>query len=584
MNESSVVSTGELRIRIRTLISESERLFLKFADTFPMFVKEMKASLEYSALTLSNIGSGSGLDDSLRKLFESTRITIADASTQFQEMNKRDHAFLASLNSGIATLGDLDTIIARIKDDSVEMELISLNAMTVALKSGSAGKAFSVITEELKRLSMKTIQLTDLLTGNGKTLLSTFRRYREEVERMEKQQADLFEGLDTRLRGSFSSLETSVREISSQMSALVSRSGNIEPPVRAIMETVQLQDIVRQSLDHVIMALDEIDAISSDGVDDFIFASRLAELSCAMVRDVRESIAKAASTFKTKALIISDIVEDGEQRRRALLEETFGSNDSGSAAASFKNASETLRSISSQVEIYLKTKDSLASNGGLLTSAVESLDAGFREFGKILNRFKNIDVASRIEVAKQQSLQSMSDTVVEMSGLTDRIGHDVSEAMLATRGFILETKSAIQTYTEVSGDEAALIAQSQMGLSSSHDGLARINDSLKDGAQNFSLFTKDFIALLAASSKDSASFDRLIEELDVAVEKLTAFWKATDAELDRKGVDRSIEGMHSPRFKEVIERFTIYAHKQAAADIGGFLVESGSELGEVTLF
>ena len=48
-------------------------------------------------------------------------------------------------------------------------------------------------------------------------------------------------------------------------------------------------------------------AVHSDEADDLIFASRLAELSCAMVRDVRESIAKAASTFKTQAMIIDAV-------------------------------------------------------------------------------------------------------------------------------------------------------------------------------------------------------------------------------------------------------------------------------------
>lgn len=584
MNESLSASIGEIRVHIRSLISESERLFLRFAETFPSFVKEMNRSLEHSSRALSDLGAGSGLDDSLRNLFDSTRTMIGTASARFQEMHERDHLFLSSLNSGISTLGDLDTIISRIKDDSVEMELISLNAMTVALKSGTAGKAFSVITDELKRLSAKTILLTDRLTEDGNNLLSLFRRYREEVERMETQQTELFEGLDTRLRGSFSSLETAVREISGQMSVLVSRSRDIEPHVRAIMETVQIQDIVRQSLDHVLMALDEMESISSDETDDLIFASSLAELSCAMVRDVRESIARASSTFKTKSSSISDIVEDGDRRRRVLLEETFGADDSGVAAASFRLASETLSAIASQVESYLKTKNSLAANGGALTGAVESLDAGFHEFEKILNRFKNIDVASRIEVAKQKALQSMSDTVVEMSGLTERIGRDVSGAMLATRGFILETKSAIQTYTERAAEETRLITQSETGLTSSHDDLARLKESFRDGARNFSLFTKDFIALLASSSKDSSAFDRLIAELDAAVQNLEGFQESADAALAQRGASRSAEGMHSARFKEVIERFTIYAHKQAAADIGGFHVEAGAELGEVTLF
>ena len=43
--------------------------------------------------------------------------------------------------------------------------------MTVALKSGGAGKAFSVITDELKRLSTSTIALTESITARGRELM-----------------------------------------------------------------------------------------------------------------------------------------------------------------------------------------------------------------------------------------------------------------------------------------------------------------------------------------------------------------------------------------------------------------------------
>jgi hypothetical protein len=46
MGDGIAASGNELKQRIRTLVSESERLFLKFADTFPVFVAEMNRSLE----------------------------------------------------------------------------------------------------------------------------------------------------------------------------------------------------------------------------------------------------------------------------------------------------------------------------------------------------------------------------------------------------------------------------------------------------------------------------------------------------------------------------------------------------------
>lgn len=584
MHDDVSVTGSELKQRIRALISQSERLFLKFAETFPVFVREMNRSLEHSSEKLARLGGGAGVEDSLHELFDTTRALIRDASSQFRDMHERDQSLLSSLNSGIEILGALDSIIVRIKEDSVEMELISLNAMTVALKSGTAGKAFSVITDELKRLSSRTISLTDQLTGDGKKLLSIFRSYREEVERLERLQAELFGGLENRLQSSFSELENDIGQIGVKMADLVSRSRKIEAPVRKIMETVQMQDIVRQSLDHVLMALEEIDSVSASSADDLAFRSQLSELAVAMTRDVRRHIAEALGTFGSSAAAVSEIVEDGERRRRELLEAGSGAGDAGGALASFGNVSETLETLAGQVDSYMRTKDSLASNGGLLTDAVEALESGFRDFSKILSRFKNIDVASRIEVAKQESLRSMSDTVLEMSALTERIGSDVDEATKSTQGFISDTKAAIYSYASLAEKESSAIRQSETSLREARDGLSGIKDSLWESVRDFSLFSKEFISIVASSSRDTDAFAQLLVELDAAIAELEGFKLSTDEMLKDLGEVVAIDTSHSARFKDVIDRFTIYAHKQVAADLGGFRVESGGELGEVTLF
>jgi hypothetical protein len=582
--EETAASIGELKQRIRALISESERLFLKFAETFPRFVAEMNRSLENSSAKLARVGRGSGFEESLRELFDQTGALIHDSAAQFRTMRDRDETLLASLNSGISTLGNLDSIIARIKVDSVEMELVSLNAMTVALKSGTAGKAFSVITDELKRLSSRTISLTDQLTENGKRLLGIFQSYREEVERLEQLQRELFQGLEQRLQKSFSELEADVRSTSSKMTDLAGRSRMIEKPIRDIMETVQLQDIVRQSLDHVLMALEEIDSVTSSDADDLTFRSRLTDLSIAMVADVRKGVADAAEKFRIGSEAVTGVVEDGERRRRELLAGTSGLVEAASDLGSFKRASEMLESLAGQVDAYMRTKRSLASNGNTLTGAVESLERGFMDFGKILSRFKNIDVASRIEVAKQVALRSMGETVLEMSSLTERIGSDVAEATQTTQGFIADTRAAIGGYAEMAESETTMIDQAENRLREARDSLSGIKASLGESVSEFSLFTKDFISLVNSSARDAAAFEHLLGELSSSVAELEGYKRFNDSKLAELSVAPSLEGDNSQRFKEVIDRFTIYAHKQVAAELGGFRVEAGSELGEVTLF
>ncbi len=597
------MATGKLRSRLRTFISDSERLFLNYGEKYPAFVREMKLSLDRSgeeAATLSgtDVRAGStvrkgevSVEMILSDLFLEIKKVIAESVENFQNLHVRDAALFDSLSRGMNTLAGLDTIIARIKDDSIEMELISLNAMTVALKSGHAGKAFSVITDELKRLSSRTIALTDQLTGDEKSILESFRKYRAEVERLEHFQTDFFAGLDERIQTEFDNLETDIHALSSEVSTLVSSSREVETPVRDIMETVQVHDIVRQSLNHVGLALDELEPVSnacSDrqdaDTDDMIFMRQLASLSLTMLASVRTELATAIGRFTDRSGQILHIVESGEKCRRDLLDGSFGADDSGRASRSFSRAVGTLSSVSNQVASYMRTKESISSNGKTLAETVGSLDIRFKEFSKILNRFRTIDVASRIEVAKQSVLGSMSDTVVEMSALTDRIGGDVDEAVLTTRGFIEETRASMLSYSAVSGNETDIVERAGERLFEAVRRLEQLKESIKSSARNFTLFTPEFIGMLEDTSREIRSMDALQSGLDEIMAEFEKYRQSCEDCLVRRGLSPQDEGVHSERFREIIERFTIYTHKRAAADLGGFQVETGASLGEVTFF
>src|SRR6056297_908541 len=116
------------------------------------------------------------------------------------------------------------------------MELISLNAMTVALKAGSAGRAFSYITEELKRLSAHTIELSDGITRRGQQLLADFREFEATIDEVRSFESSLFTRLRDELFGSFEKLQSATRDLTGGLRGLQDQSGSIRGPVRSIME------------------------------------------------------------------------------------------------------------------------------------------------------------------------------------------------------------------------------------------------------------------------------------------------------------------------------------------------------------
>ena len=81
-------------------------------------------------------------------------------------MRNRNIELVNSFSSRMEVLQAMNSLIQKIKDESSEMELISLNAMVVSIKSGKEGQAFSYITSNLKQLSLRLIAQSDALIAN----------------------------------------------------------------------------------------------------------------------------------------------------------------------------------------------------------------------------------------------------------------------------------------------------------------------------------------------------------------------------------------------------------------------------------
>ena len=76
----------------------------------------------------------------------------------------------------------IQDIILGIKDESENMEVISLNAMVVSIRSGKEGQAFSYITANLKQSSKRLIKQSDALIQYENTVQSMLKELENEIQ------------------------------------------------------------------------------------------------------------------------------------------------------------------------------------------------------------------------------------------------------------------------------------------------------------------------------------------------------------------------------------------------------------------
>ncbi len=449
---------NDLDARIRSLIDtikdiggEGEEVYLTMGRLFPAMIAEADRSNLIGEQALREF-EGRNAQRGGRSLDEMNSFAL-ESSSLFKKLHDHDEIFLDRISQSIEKLSILDGLIQGVRSDSEEMEIISLNAMTVALKSGSAGKAFSVITDELKRLSSQTILLTEMITGRGKSLLEFFGRLRDTLLELDQFQDQFFGQLEQGLSASFSSHRSDLAEIRRLFSMLLGEALAVKDPLQAILEDIRLRDLVRNSLAQVVISLDEAGKSSKAGIkgDEAIIDDRAANirsaarLSADRLRDIIEKLETSARLFQSGIDKVDVRISDIEERRATYSTPFTGAGQAAPGATSAHD-------FSAGAARYLDFKKHVITTARRLAEQVRELDDSFKGLASLLSRFKNIVVASRIEIAKNRSLGSVTTTVMGMVTLTGRIEADVSGAMATTKDFIKIAMVAIEEYAE-SGNE-----------------------------------------------------------------------------------------------------------------------------------
>ena len=565
------VSTQVFSEKIRSIVADSEALFLTLGNTTPLFVKELHENLSHLEHSYHTQGVSNQTLNELEQLFTDTKGIIVQSAHFFSQMHDRGRVLLDALTKSLDRLQNLDGNIKNIRNDSEDMALVALNALTGAIKSGTAGRAFSVITDELKRLSDQTNLLTDVLQTDSSSLIYQLSNFTEELHKLEKLQERVFSGLESKITQEFLDIEAKVKELTESLYTLIEESKSLEAPVSAVMETIQIQDIVRQSLDHILIALASYETVQADASVDTVelqaFKGQLLNLGEVIMNDVVKKLEESVLAFETALFSIQKLIRKGEKQRTLLLRGHFSSLSENSIHIVFEKAAQTLTAAEQNLSHYMSIKQTVASQGNRIADEVASLTKQYIKFDKIINRFRTVDIAARIEISKQSILRSIKNTILAMSDLINRITFDVEEAKKASSMFIDDTHNAIVEYAKTYGEELTAFSGTQKELLRAFQHFSAYREQLEQNTRDFTLFSETFLALLETQDAELAKIKQLVNQCkDVRSAFITA----------KESIPNDTQKMEirNQHLKDIINKFTIYAHKQAAAEIGNFEVDS----------
>ncbi len=564
--------------QINEISTKSEQLFLQLGNLFPSLLNREggTALQELSTMLNSFTASTGGSSENEEALF-------TDYAAKYNPLFEK-------LNEKIEDLGKLDKMIAEIKEDSEQMELIALNAMVISIKSGEKGQAFSRITENLQRLSKDMFQFSDKLNEEEQMLLSHINTLKQIFSGI----LDAQRNLSTKDSSGASDIKQLITNVSMPINSMESSIENIYQPIQKAMEGLQMQDMIRQALDHVLRCLQEISkspapAAGSDEELDFVsFNIALYQLCEEVLKDTNSYISQSISNFDKNWGKVIEILDNVEESKNNF-EQRFLSDFSVSTENIEKRLSKIVDSFKAMMDefnsYYIVQKDLLHTCQNI-TEKARLIYAVFDNLRPVMSRLHHVRILQQIEVAKNDAIKSVQDSVTDMDNLISSANLSLDTMQALLESFIADTSSMLNTFTtSITKDNENMVklrAEKTKLFGELQEGQARMASII----QNFTVFPSGFqqkCVTVQQGLQDLKTIETKLENFVVQLdESAQTLQHRKTAIMNEKGI--SSWQIKNSKFSNLLEHFTITAHKEAAGKIGGFAIEKGSSSGEVTLF
>lgn len=582
-----------IRQKIQTISSESGIHFLALSTIFPQLIEEINLQSSTGLDSGSKLSEFKRVQKELEESIEKQEILLEDNSQFMNIFRKKNKELFQTFSDGVSLLENMNAEILKIKDESQEMEVISLNAMIISIKSGKQGQAFSYITSNLKRLSYQLITQAERLIAIDMQVQKDIRGLKKLTD-----VANIDDDEQSNEQSKISeALLTAFHTVEHKIAGMIEMVDTVKKPLLDAMEGIQMQDIIRQSLDDVDLAITRIRDASAivdpnEQLDRINANIQLVDVAKNCLITITTKLKNSTDVFSTNSKRISGILENVNTMRSQLFIKQLSNGISCSSSDI-----ETLQTcIQQSIQDFNKSMNIVQSNqdaqGDILEHSkkiqleVQKIQGCFDEFAPIISNLMYVAVAQRIEIARTEAIGSIRDTVEYMANLVNQTSKNVEQAQSELEEFRNLSSSQILHFTDEIQKNKIWFSKIMEEKNSFTNGMEHLEDDMISVMKQFTVYSDTFIAQYAETGERIEDLKNLVKLLDSLQVDLATMNSEFEQEkkylLQRHQLeDRSVQNNDILDF---LKHFTITADKQEVANIVGVEVEQGVDAGEITFF
>jgi hypothetical protein len=558
--------------------TQLENIFITLADKFP---------------NLLNRKGGTALEklqDLLEKLKKENDSSVIQEKSFFDNFGENYTTLFDELNLKLKDLTNLNSQVQIIKEDSEELELITLNAMVVSIKSGAEGRAFSVITENQKQLSNQMYLLSDKLLKEEDELIEKITVLKTIFTDTEGAQKELSE-LGIR---SSSDITTLIRKASAPLDSTAELARTVYPLIQQSMEGLQIQDIIRQSVNHIQIALeavipyDHIDMQSDGALDTVCFNTELLNITESVLQDILLSLKKGTGIFNTNWNQVSVALKTIEQNRIQYMNKFLDEKetDSDNIQMRLQTIIGMFSTLIQKFNNYQLSQRDFNYTCQSITERTQKMHKVFEDLKPVIENLQHIRILQQIEVAKNEVLASVRESVTEMDNRINSAQKVLGVVQKALQEFAAGTSQLLSRFTNQIDKDNEQMQELRTEKTAFFNKMNSLQTNLADLVHHFTVLPAGFEQQYADIQMELQKLDQVTQLFTEITEHIRIercfFEERKKEQLARQHLTEW--KIKNDKFKDLIQNFTIAAHKEAAGRIAGFEVEKGSAGGDVILF
>jgi methyl-accepting chemotaxis protein len=258
--EEVVSLLPEIVSQLKNVTHETERSAIEIGDKIRFIYEKAQEHLAESNEISAQFRGGGTVDNntSLSEVIQSSLSLLREMIDMLEENSRLNTEYSAAIETILVNTAEINKISDEIQYISDQTNLLALNAAIEAARAGEHGRGFSVVAEEVRKLSDRTSLASNNIIQIVEKVNVSVRDMSRSLQDNLKKNTERKTHVDLAVSELVRTAEDSTEVFTKLIANAVASSESVAMNIDQIVLSLQFQDITKQQIDQVLRPIDRI--------------------------------------------------------------------------------------------------------------------------------------------------------------------------------------------------------------------------------------------------------------------------------------------------------------------------------------